>query len=446
MHLHQKIKAIELLIKLKNDSAFFEKKLKSYSERHINVDTVEEILCSIEPVSKTEIVNNISEYVCRSFLNSFENKKKVIQDIMDVTMLSGNHDRVLVDKTGQKWFLETTTGTTGKPFPVVKSAKTRMVEASYLMRKRREQCKSVSVNNGFLLIHQVDTYLKDLNYRDDRLKNRNDIYLKIIEKLLRDKPIWIFSSYIILNILIECAARNGYERDLRNACIKFIEITGAWLLDEERSMIERAFGCRIINNYGCREAWNIGYECYCSNLHVNSSYLIVDIQKNGSFGELLGYEEYGDVLITHLENTIFPIVRYSIGDIAKIQKNERCKCGVSDDVILLAEGRITDKIKNTNIWGNAFFRRVLRALYFHDSIVDVENIKIVQDKNYHIMIYVNELISPTLFKERFVQVSKFISSEMEKFEFSFKYCDKESFENKHNIMKDQVFFLSETLK
>ncbi len=44
--------------------------------------------------------------------------------------------------------------------------------------------------------------------------------------------------------------------------------TAEMLLDEPRALMARAFGCKVFNQYGCREVPNIAWECRHGGLHV----------------------------------------------------------------------------------------------------------------------------------------------------------------------------------
>jgi phenylacetate-coenzyme A ligase PaaK-like adenylate-forming protein len=81
------------------------------------------------------------------------------------------------------------------------------------------------------------------------------------------------------------------------------------LSDENRSLIQQAFGVPPRNNYGCSEGGVMGYECNHGNMHINADWVIFEpVDANhapvaaGQFSER--------TLITNLANRIMPIIRY----------------------------------------------------------------------------------------------------------------------------------------
>lgn len=58
--------------------------------------------------------------------------------------MTRNHDK----KIDNQWNIEFTTGTSGKRFPILKSARTKMIESKYLLRKRKDINQNATLNNA----------------------------------------------------------------------------------------------------------------------------------------------------------------------------------------------------------------------------------------------------------------------------------------------------------
>jgi phenylacetate-CoA ligase len=135
-----------------------------------------------------------------------------------------------------------------------------------------------------------------------------------------------FASFILDNNL------NGIHLDSA--------ITSAEVLHEhERELIERAFGCKVFNRYGCREVGVIASECEAHDgLHINAECLLVEFVRDG---KAVAPGEAGDVVITDLLNFGMPFIRYRIEDIG-ISGIRRCTCGRSLPLMETVAGRVTD--------------------------------------------------------------------------------------------------------
>jgi phenylacetate-coenzyme A ligase PaaK-like adenylate-forming protein len=112
------------------------------------------------------------------------------------------------------------------------------------------------------------------------------------------------------------------------------------LSDENRALIQQAFGVPPRNNYGCSEGGVMGYECRQGHMHLNADWVIfepVDSQHN----LILAGQLSDRTLITNLANRVMPIIRYELGDRVSLSP-EPCSCGKTLPVVSI-EGR-TDEI------------------------------------------------------------------------------------------------------
>ncbi|MBL8061837.1 MAG: phenylacetate--CoA ligase family protein [Anaerolineales bacterium] len=112
------------------------------------------------------------------------------------------------------------------------------------------------------------------------------------------------------------------------------------LSDENRALIQQAFGVPPRNNYGCSEGGVMGYECNHSRMHINADWIIFEpVDANHDpvpVGQLSDR-----TLITNLANRVMPIIRYELGDRVTLLP-EKCDCGITLPLIKV-EGR-TDEI------------------------------------------------------------------------------------------------------
>jgi phenylacetate-CoA ligase len=87
----------------------------------------------------------------------------------------------------------------------------------------------------------------------------------------------------------------------------------------DRAILEKGFGVKVVNEYGCAEVdvlafENQEFEWIMSNENVY--FEVVD-----DYGNILPYGESGRLIITSLTNKAMPFIRYEIGDIARISNS-----------------------------------------------------------------------------------------------------------------------------
>lgn len=127
--------------------------------------------------------------------------------------------------------------------------------------------------------------------------------------------------------------------------IRTIITSAEVLTDRARVKIENYFGVKVFDRYGCREVSLIGSECDGHDgLHVNAENLWLEfepIQKDKEG------RQAARVLITDLENHVFPFIRYRLGDVVIIDDSEKpCPCGRTLPKIISVAGRISEYIRS----------------------------------------------------------------------------------------------------
>lgn len=363
--------------------------------------------------NKQNIVENIDKYVSKEFRDSIQ-EYNIHSLLSGVTDLSGNHDKRIV--TPQKvWNIEFTTGSTGKPFPIVKSPKTRMIESKYLFKKRQEIYNLSDISNGFLFLHPIREDIASMNLWTFEEKDME----YIVREWERKPPKWIFATPLIFLKYAEYINKTNRTIFNHNQ-LEFIEYTSQSINDDEKELLSNVYRCKIISNYGSREFWNIAYQCVNGNLHVNDEYLLLNlVDDEGNI--IRDYNIVGNVIITHLKNFDMPLFKYYLGDRARLLKNN-CSCGCASDIIEFVPDREIYKLKNTSLYGNKVFRRVMRGLYFHDYFFDIKKVKIVQDGDYHLTVYLDKTqTNDDVFERRFIFRTSLIVPEFNKFKVDFSY-------------------------
>lgn len=118
---------------------------------------------------------------------------------------------------------------------------------------------------------------------------------------------------------------------------KFVWMTSAPLSPVQRSLLERAFGAPVCDQYGSCELRWIAAQCpECRGLHVNTEHVHIEFVDDANRSVPCG--EYGKTLLTNLEDGVFPLIRYENGDRGRWLKDP-CSCGRTLPCIDSVKGR-----------------------------------------------------------------------------------------------------------
>ncbi len=141
--------------------------------------------------------------------------------------------------------------------------------------------------------------------------------------------------------------------------IPVIRPMGANFPQAWKTAIEAAFGGQVREHYGSRELGPMAFDCgKASGMHLLMSQHLIEVVRDG---QPVRDGEVGKVLVTDLHNLAMPIVRYDIGDLARIDSSP-CICGRTtprihlegrvDDAFVLSQGRILTADAVANYFAN----------------------------------------------------------------------------------------------
>ncbi len=167
-----------------------------------------------------------------------------------------------------------------------------------------------------------------------RVNNRTiDAFLA---RMARYRPSFIMgyaSALVLFARYLERHSEADFPRP--RAIISSAEV----LTSEDRALVERVYGCRVFDRYGCREASVLASECQeHRGLHVNAESVYMEFIRGGRPAKP---GEVGEVVLTDLRNMAMPLIRYRIGD-AGVPSGEACACGRGLPLMAMAAGRVTD--------------------------------------------------------------------------------------------------------
>jgi phenylacetate-CoA ligase len=154
--------------------------------------------------------------------------------------------------------------------------------------------------------------------------------------LRRFQPVVVMGYPSALHRLAGYALQSG---DLP-AAAKVVITTSETVTAEARKAVETAWRCRLMDRYGSVEACAFASQCEHSRYHVSPDYGIVEIVDDE--GRTVPPGSMGKVVATGLHNTLQPLIRYELGDLARWAVEQECPCGRQMPVLEGIEGRFED--------------------------------------------------------------------------------------------------------
>ncbi len=163
--------------------------------------------------------------------------------------------------------------------------------------------------------------------------------------------------------------------------LRAVWVTSAPLSESNRHYMEGVLGAPVYDQYGCSEVFWLAIECReQKGLHVMSDIRSLEIV--GEDNASMPKGEYGDIVVTDLENRAFPLIRYKNGDRGRYLKSE-CSCGLPFPLLDKVKGRESEclRLRDGGVIAGEFLTTI-----FDDSPDAVESFQIRQEADYSILL------------------------------------------------------------
>lgn len=212
-------------------------------------------------------------------------------------------------------------------------------------------------------------------------------YAVCVEKLsaFRPRVLWGFTS--ALAGLAEYLRRSGIDPAPWG-----IQLAVGWaapVYDHERKILEEVFSCSVSNIYSAREVGHVAGQCPRGSYHINQENIFAERDEQPVEGE---GREAGEILVTTLDISPMPFIRYRMGDIGRVAEST-CGCGRTLPVLQDFLGRTGEVFRardgrmiSPNFWCRTFMNVKLagaikrfQVVYVSDSFMRV---RIVKDIKY----------------------------------------------------------------
>lgn len=149
---------------------------------------------------------------------------------------------------------------------------------------------------------------------------------------------------------------------------------------EQRSVIQSAWQCKLYDRYGSVEGCIYVGQCEHGRYHISPDIGIVEIVD--AKGQPCPPGVPGELVCTGLHNTIQPLIRYRIGDIARWAEDQHCACERHTPILESIEGRVEDMCYTPD------GRQMLRFHAVYYGLRGVKQAQVVQETPNQFMINV----------------------------------------------------------
>jgi phenylacetate-CoA ligase len=227
--------------------------------------------------------------------------------------------------------------------------------------------------------------------------------LKAIEKF----NLVYLTGYAASNFLLAKYIKNN---NFKAPKLKAVITSSEMLTQHFRETISEVFQCKVFDSWSGIEACGLISECEFGRLHISPDVGIIEILNNNNQEVMPG--EIGEIVCTGFLNYDQPLIRYKIGDLAELAKNQVCDCKRNMPIISRIIGRIDDIITLKDGRQLSSFNRVFA------DIKGIQQAQVIQNEDYTIIInYTSDnTIEPAQIE---LEIKSIIDSKLGKLEIRF---------------------------
>jgi phenylacetate-CoA ligase len=261
--------------------------------------------------------------------------------VLEKSVLQSQFDQLLAENRGSRFETLRTSGTTGRPTRVASGY--RASAYGWAHRYRALQWYGIPIGAASLRVTHDRRTLRNFVLGQKcvwPLESREAI-AEAAKYLENKRPMLVAGTPSALFYL----TRRLREQGSTGPLAPFARVGGEQLCSFQRAEIQSILASRVIDSYGATETGALAGECPAGSMHVFADHIHLEIfcgDAPAPSGEI------GDVVVTSLYNSTMPLVRYRVGDRARLSP-EGCVCGLpypviadlqarSDDVFTLSDG------------------------------------------------------------------------------------------------------------
>lgn len=305
----------------------------------------------------------------RDLFNSVNLRPEEIETLSDLSKIPITSKRNLIEENARiipsvkfkRPKVIETSGTSGESLKFIKDEKWDSANRAALFRCYDWYGVKPWDLNGYFWGYNIKPSKVIKTKIEDFLQNRFRLFSysesnirEFTEKLVKAKYLHGYSSMIY-----EVAKTVNHLNLNGKYNLKLIKGTSEKIYEKYQEEVKKAFGQRIVSEYGAGESGLIAFECPENNkMHINMQNVILE-------------EIDGQSVVTNLLSFSFPVIRYNLGDYIKLaSKDYRCSCGRSHYVLEDVLGRVGKLIYGkSNKYPSLVLYYVFKNLYNEEKIL-----------------------------------------------------------------------------
>lgn len=323
-----------------------------------------------------------------------------------------NFEKVTNQTLSKKdYFLSSTSGSTGEPFKFFTDLTSEgpNLSAAYLCNKEsmgidpfkrfnileiKQQPRNEIKNFPNELNRKIKKSLKDLfkskiyGLSTWQINEKNTDH---ILRLFKNLNIHVINGY---SSTIFSIAQLFKKRNV-NYQLRYINTIGESCIDQQKEFISEVFNCPVYRDYSSSECLHMGTECRNHDGYHLDMYNYYFEFLNG--GRPAKNGEYGDIVVTNLNNYVFPFIRYKIGDSALLS-DIPCTCGNNFPVVKQILGRSSEAIKTKSGTEMTNIHIPIAFDHFYEYIRQYQLIQISEDI-LHVKIVPTKIMNENILRE-----------------------------------------------
>lgn len=307
------------------------------------------------------------------------------------------------NKTGyRKLFYSETSGSTGEPLVIYRNSDWDGATRAAQLRGYSWYDVNPWEKNGYFWGFSFDFKKMIKTNFLDLMLNRFRLFSYTEEEIKKFQDKMINATYLegYSSMIYETAKRINTNSNSSNKYhFKLIKGTSEKIYDHYQDEIIKAFGLKMISEYGACETGIIAFECPAGSMHIAMENVIVE-------------EEDGEIVVTNLVSDSFPIIRYRLGDMVKLDHEKKCECGMQHQIISEVLGRV-----GKLIYGKEEIYPSLTFYYIFKNMAIKYGVKLnyqaIQNEKGKLLINIEQDISPGINKKLIAECYNYFHDDIE---------------------------------
>lgn len=332
------------------------------------LDDAIETLSAVQSLSEPEFYRYQDEFKWKIFHHHIKNNSwyrhmvgtDMLSDWSDIPVLTKSDVQrpikgMLSDGySDQNVYLNNTSGSTGQPFHFAKDKFSHAMTWAYIIssykklgldygRSLQARFFGIPLSAGKFIKEQI----KDILSARERFPvfDLSDCQLEKYLKRFHEREFQYIYGYTSSLVLFgKFLLSRGLKLCEICPTLRFCIVTSEVCSDDDRELLRRAFGIKVVNEYGAAELDIIAFEDKDGDWLLNEENLYIEVI--GADGKPVKDEQEGSVVVTSLYNKAMPFIRYNLGDIISVwgerkgvHRRIKTMQGRTNDVAILPSGK-----------------------------------------------------------------------------------------------------------